>query len=175
MKHLLIVSTCLLSFQAHAEIFVCKDSSGRITYQQKPCLTTATVGTLKNIPDAPIEDQILARDRINKANEVYRQSVAKAEIERQQQEDRDRALEAMEIERRKLELLERQTIAAEKAAMAPRWSVGVRGVQRPGFHHRIGSPRFEKGSHRPRSNSGADISIEKKIVVNSVPSNNAIK
>ncbi|HYN55110.1 MAG TPA: hypothetical protein VES38_10440, partial [Methylotenera sp.] len=125
MKHLLIVSTCLLSFQAHAEIFVCKDSSDRITYQEKPCLTTATVGKLKNIPDAPIEDQILARDRINKANEIYRQNLAKAEIERQQQEERDLKLEALEIERRKVELLERQIIAAERAAIVPRWSLGV--------------------------------------------------
>ena len=176
MKHLLIISTCLLSFQVHAEIFVCKDGMGRITYQEKPCITTAMVGKLKNIPDAPIEEQILARDRINKASEIYRQSVAKAEIERQQQEERELALEAMEIERRKVELLERQTIATERATIIPRWSVGVRGFHRPGLHHGKGLHRFEGGAHRPRSNKTvADKSTEKRMVINSGTNNNVIQ
>lgn len=143
MKYLWIVLTSLLSFRANAEIFVCKDAVGRITYQDNPCLTT-TVGKLKNIPDAPLEEQILARNRINKASEIYRQSVAKAEIERQQQEERDLKLEALEIERRKVELLERQTIAAERATIVPQWSLGGRRLHRPSLNNGKGSHRFER-------------------------------
>ncbi|HYN54693.1 MAG TPA: hypothetical protein VES38_08320, partial [Methylotenera sp.] len=76
----------------------------------------------------------------------------------------------------KLELLERQTIAVEKAAMAPRWSLGVRGIHRPGLHHGKGSHRFERGTPRPRSNSTvSNKSPEKSMVINSGTNNNAIK
>ena len=141
MKHLLLVATFLLSFQVHAEIFVCKDDKNKVTYQEKPCLNT-TLRTLKNIPDAPIEDQILARDRISKANQIYHQQTLKAEAERQQSEARDRELEAMAIERRKVELLEKQ--AAELAA-ASRWNGGVRWGYWPW--------PYKHDSHRTRPNS----------------------
>ena len=122
MKHLLLVAAFLLSFEVHAEIFVCKDDKNKITYQEKPCLIT-TLRTLKNIPDASIEDQTLGRDRINKANEIYHQQALKAEAQRQQLEARDRELEALALERRKVELLEKQ--AAQQAA-ASQWNGGVR-------------------------------------------------
>ncbi len=159
MKYLLMLSTFLLTFQAHAEIFVCKDGKGRITYQEKPCLTIM-VNKLKNIPDAPIEDQILAQNRINKANEMYRQREAKAEVERQQQAAHDRALELIEIEKRKLELLERQTVAAERAA-ASRWVVGV-GYHRLGSHHKMGSHR--SGSHKAALNKTIGGKVEENRV-----------
>lgn len=165
MKHLLIVSTLFISFQVDAEIFVCKDNKNRITYQEKPCLTTM-VGKLKNIPDAPIEEQVLAQDRINKANEVYRQRIASEAVARQQQEANDREIEAIEIERRKLELLERQTIAAEKAAASSRWVGGVRWWHRLGTN-RVGYPR--SGSHR----SEASQSKGSKVVENRDIASNA--
>ncbi len=97
-------------------------SKNKITYQEKTCLNT-TLRTLINIPDAPIEDQILARDRIIKANEIYHQQALKAEVERQQLEARDIEIEALAIERRKVGLLEKQ--AAGQAA-ASQWNGGMR-------------------------------------------------
>ncbi len=124
------------------------------------------VGKLKNIPDAPIEEQVLAQDRINKANEVYRQRIASEAVARQQQEANDREIEAIEIERRKLELLERQTIAAEKAAASSRWVGGVRWWHRLGTN-RVGYPR--SGSHR----SEASQSKGSKVVENRDIASNA--
>lgn len=148
MKHLLLVAIFLLSFQVHAEIFVCKDDKNKITYQEKPCLNT-TLRTLKNIPDAPIEDQILARDRISKANEIYHQQALKAEVERQQSEVRDRELEALAIERRKVELLEKQ--AADQAA-ASRWNGGVRWGYWPWPYK-----PYKYGTHNTRPNRSTGV------------------
>ncbi|MES2637674.1 MAG: hypothetical protein V4605_10130, partial [Pseudomonadota bacterium] len=89
MKLLLMIFTLSLSFQAFAEIFVCKDAKNKITYQDEPCLDE-TVRTLKNVPDAPIEDQILAQERIKRANELSMQRALMAEAERQQQEKSNR-------------------------------------------------------------------------------------
>ncbi len=121
----------LLSCQAQAEIFVCKGGNNQLTYQDEPC-PDKTLRKLKNVPDAPIEDQILARERTDRAIALSEQRAAAAEAERQQQQKEFREQQAIAIEKQKLELLQRQTLAAEQSAIPP-WILGVRPAHR--FKH----------------------------------------
>ncbi|MES2499910.1 MAG: hypothetical protein V4570_05205 [Pseudomonadota bacterium] len=138
MKLLLMIFTLSLSFQAFAEIFVCKDAKNKITYQDEPC-SDETVRMLKNVPDAPIEDQILAQERIKRANELSMQRALMAEAERQQQEKSNREYQAIVLERRKLDLLEKQRLELEQST--PLWIIGAR----PGYGfgiNQFGSYRY---------------------------------
>ena len=87
----------MLPLMAQAEIFVCKDSKNQLTYQDEPCLNK-TLRTLKHVPDAPIEDQISARERIERANAQSQERAVAAELERQQQQKEYRELQAIAIE-----------------------------------------------------------------------------
>ena len=138
MKLLLIISVLALSFQAHAEIFVCKNAHNKITYQDEPC-ADQTLRTLKNVPDAPIEDQLEAHERIRKSTELSQQRALMAETERQQQEKANREYQAIALERRRLDLLEQQSVALEQT-VAPQWFIGGR----PGFGvNRSGAYRYD--------------------------------
>ena len=146
-EKLLLVSLTLISFEACADIFVCKDNFAKIIYQDEPCQTT-TLRTLKNVPDAPIEDQILARERIEKANALSLQRAQLAATERQEQDKANREYQAIAVEKRKLELLEKQNLESEQV-IVPQWIVGGRtgfGVNR--FNpYRYGTGRFGHGSY----------------------------
>lgn len=142
---LLLTSTALISFQLHAEIFVCKDNFNKITYQDEPCLDT-TIRKLKNVPDAPLEDQILAQQRIDKANALSLQRVQLAETERQQQEKVNREYQAIAIEKRKLELLEKQNLQLQQTIL-PQWIVSGFGFGINQFNpYKDGRGRF--GMHQ---------------------------
>ena len=139
MKLIFILSIVLLSFRANAEIFVCKDGKGRTLYQDKPC-ATETLRKLDTLPPPSIEEQTLAQERIDRMNEVSQQRATAAEIERQQQEKNDLEQERIAIERRKLELLEKQAaLEAEPARyiyVNPRFRYGVqRPHQHRDWHH----------------------------------------
>ena len=148
MRLLLLFLPLLIPSQASAEIFVCKNGANKITYQDEPCLDT-TIRKLKNIPDAPIEDQILAQERLNKAQTLSLQRAQLAEAERQQQDKVKREYQAIAIEKRKLELLEKQSLESEQA-MVPQWIVGGTngfGVNR--FNpYRYGTGRLGQGPYK---------------------------
>lgn len=154
MKLLLMISALALPLQAHAEIFVCKNVNNKITYQDTPCIDQ-TIRTLKNVPDAPIEYQIEAQERIRRSTELSEQRALIAEAERQQQEKANREYQAIAIERRKVELLEEQSVALEQT-IAPQWVIGGRsgfGVNRFGMY-RYGTGRrntYKPGVHKPSS------------------------
>jgi murein DD-endopeptidase MepM/ murein hydrolase activator NlpD len=139
-RHFCFLLGLLLTCPVQAEIFVCKDGNKQLTYQDEPC-PNKMLRKLKNVPDAPLEDQIMARERINRAVALSQERAAAAELERQQQQKEYRELQAIAIEKQKLELLERQTLAAEQSAIPP-WILGVRPAHRFG-HLR---PYANKGS-----------------------------
>ncbi len=155
-RHFCFLFGLLLSCPAQAEIFVCKDGNNQLTYQDEPC-PNKTLRKLKNVPDAPLEDQILARERMDRANALSLERAATAEAARQQQLKEYRELQAIAIEKQKLELLEKQTLAAEQSAIPP-WILGVRPAHR--FEHL--RPYIKRGSlgvgnnrssiNRPRHN-----------------------
>lgn len=109
------------AFQAHAEVFKCKDTKNKITYQNNPCLTS-TVGKIRKDADIPEEDRMRAQERIDGVFERERQRDATAERERLARQESARKFEleqeAKANEKRKIELLERQAIAAEQGAEA---------------------------------------------------------
>ena len=146
MKQLLTVFILILASQAQAEIFVCKDRNNKLTYQDEPCLSQ-TIRKLKNIPDAPIEEQILARERLNKAIALSQQRAATAEIERQQQAKKFRERQTLAIEARKLELLEREANTPQQV-FAPQWILGAR----PGYPFRLNRPYVHSGGSKSGNN-----------------------
>ncbi len=147
MNRFLIMLACMLPLMAQAQIFVCKDSKNQLTYQDEPCLNK-TLRTLKHVPDAPIEDQISARERIERANAQSQERAVAAELERQQQQKEYRELQAIAIEKQKLELLESQTLASEQYVIPP-WILGVRPAHRFGqLRPYANRGRFEAGGNR---------------------------
>lgn len=113
MKLIFMLSMVLLSIEAHAEIFVCRDAQNKTIYQDKPC-ALETVRTLEPIPAPSIEEQILAQERIDKLNEISSQRAMAAETERLQQEKNNLEQEKIELEKRKLELVEKQATLDEQ-------------------------------------------------------------
>ena len=151
MNRLLIMLACMLPLTAQAQIFVCKDSKNQISYQDEPCLNK-TLRTLKHVPDAPIEDQISARERLDRANALSQERALAAELEREKQQKEYRELQAIAIEKQKLELLERQTLASEQSVIPP-WILGVRPAHRFGqLRPYANRGRFETGSNRSSFN-----------------------
>ncbi|MFZ3088416.1 MAG: DUF4124 domain-containing protein [Methylotenera sp.] len=128
MRWWFVLSTLFIAFQAHAEIYKCKNENGTIVYQATIC-TAGAVGTIKKAPDIPIEEQMRAQERVSNIVEANRQKEATRELERQQRNEAkmkyDLDKKAVELERRKEaqekykeQLLRRQTEAAERAAAA---------------------------------------------------------
>lgn len=156
MNRLLVIFALILPCQAYAEIFVCKDTKNQLTYQDEPCLSQ-TVRKLKNVPDAPIEEQILARERIDRANALSQERAVATELARQQQQKEFRELQAIAIEKRKLELLERETLASEQSVI-PQWILGVRPAHRFGqlrpYANRSprGTAHHQSSNNRQRNN-----------------------
>lgn len=121
MRMFLMLFAMLLTFQAHAEVFKCKDAKNKITYQNSPCLIT-TVGKIRKDAAIPEEDRMRAQDRLDKDIETERQKRAEQQARRLQNEENAKKYEleqeAKANEKRKIELLERQAIAAEQGAIA---------------------------------------------------------
>ena len=117
----LMLFPMLLSSQAYAEVFKCKDTKNKITYQSSPCLTS-TVGKVRKDADIPEADRLRAQERIDGLFERERQRDAAAERERLARQESARKFELEQEtkanEKRKIELLERQAIAAEQGAAA---------------------------------------------------------
>lgn len=53
MRLILLLFLCFSSFVANADMFKCKDASGKIGYQDYPC-TTTTISYKKNVPSQTI-------------------------------------------------------------------------------------------------------------------------
>lgn len=112
MKCLLIISAMFLTFQAHAEIFKCKEVNGKISYQGTPCLT-GTASKINKPPEVPIDEQIRANTKLNNTKEMNRQHEAARKLEHQQQEESAKKEEASEMDNRQVEAVEQQTVILE--------------------------------------------------------------
>ena len=117
MRQLLMIFAIFFAFQAHAEIFKCKNDNGKITYQGTPCVSR-TVGKINKASDVPIGEQIRAKDNINSIIETNRQHDEAIELERQheeqQREENARRQEDRALENRRVMAAERQAAAAER-------------------------------------------------------------
>lgn len=103
-----------LSLPAHAEIFKCKDASGKINYQSLPCSSaTTTQGVIKvkeldPQADKKAEEKLKAWEEEHAAKEA-----AEMEEAKQRQIELDRK-ESLEIQRRAAIAQEQQAIAAQQ-------------------------------------------------------------
>lgn len=121
MKTLMFLFGVVISFHANAEIFKCKDSTNKISYQSNPCSTT-TLGKVRKDAGISEEDRLKAQERIDGVFERERQRNAAEERERAYRQDKAKKFqlekEAKINEDKKIKLLERQAIAAEEGAIA---------------------------------------------------------
>ena len=107
----------MISFQVDAEIFKCKDSTNKISYQNNPCSTT-TLGKVRKDADVSEDDRLRAQERIDVVFERERQRNAAEERERAARQKFQLEKEVKINEDKKIKLLERQAIAAEQGAIA---------------------------------------------------------
>ncbi|HEY0561857.1 MAG TPA: DUF4124 domain-containing protein [Methylophilus sp.] len=105
----------LLSFQLQAAIYVCKTAAGSTSYQDTPC-RVRMVGQLRNVPDAPIEDQLRVQASIQSAEANYQARMAQREVESQQAIEQARMQLALAIENKKLALLQQQAQEAQQTS-----------------------------------------------------------
>jgi|APLak6261699311_1056244.scaffolds.fasta_scaffold11885_1 type IV secretory pathway VirB10-like protein len=148
MKYLLIVIAFFFNAEAKAQVYKCKNEKGKITYQSSPCQND-TGGKLWIMPGPPIEEQMREQAKVaemearraeaykeqrlqaEKAQEAYDKKKLEEKIEAEKKQEQIRKMEAerrdeirrqqaLELERYKLRLMERQARAAEEAAFAAR-------------------------------------------------------
>jgi hypothetical protein len=117
MKRLLIMSAMFLTFQAHAEIFKCKDVNGNITYQGTPCLTGAG-SKISKAPEVPIEEQIQAHTEANKTIEMDRQHEAARKLKQQEENAKKEAARGQENGQE--EVVDQQTVTGSVSEAARR-------------------------------------------------------
>lgn len=148
MKTIFIIVALFFSLQAHADIYVCRDTLKKTIYQDEPC-AVEMVRMLKTVPPPSAEELWLAQERVRSLNEYWQQSAALAQLQRRQDEIYALELEKIDLEKRKLELQEKQALASEQTVpifVNPNFSYGFNshGLHRHGFN------RF--GMHRPHTN-----------------------
>lgn len=150
MKTILILITLLFSLQVHADIYVCRDDQKRMIYQDEPC-AVEMIRKLKGLPAPSAEEQLLVQERIRRLNEISQQRAAMAELQRRQDEMNALALERIDLEKRQLDLLEKQASASEQALpifIDPNFRYGLNkhGLHSHGFN-RFGANRPHKNKH----------------------------
>lgn len=148
MKYLLIVIAFFFNTEANAQVYKCKNEKGKITYQSSPCQNETGKKVLilsgptkeeQMIEQARVaeiqarraEENEKQRIRAEEAQKEYDNRKEKEKIEAEKKQEQIRKMEAerqeeirrqqaLELERYKLHLMERQVRASEEAAFAAR-------------------------------------------------------
>lgn len=95
MKWIIIAAT-LLSVPAHAEMFKCKDGSGKVTYQESPCQSGSKAGALK-LKDSASGAQIVSGKEMEKGEKLSdKWKNARVEAEKQAKIDATKPKEKAE-------------------------------------------------------------------------------
>jgi hypothetical protein len=108
-----------LSLSTNAEVFKCKNATGKIIYQSEPCVSGATqqgVIKVKEMTPQEVED---SKARLKSWQEQQAaDDAAKQEAERQRQAELDRQ-QSLELQRRSVIAQEQQAIAAQQSQNQP--------------------------------------------------------
>lgn len=113
MKYLLIAFV-LMSLSAHAEVFKCKDSTGKIIYQEQPCAMGAVTQGVINVKQMTPEETAAAKEKLNawQQQQAAQDAEARAaEIERQAARERQ---ESLELQRRSVNAQEQQAVQGQQ-------------------------------------------------------------
>ncbi len=137
MKTLIGCVLLLAAVDSQSAIYVCQDMREHISYQDTPCAVTSSIGQLKNIPDAPIADQLRVQARIQSANAKYQQRMAMIETERLQNLALMQQAQALAVEYQKLALLEQQM---QQARDNPPYFISYQPARYWHRGHRLGTP-----------------------------------
>jgi Domain of unknown function (DUF4124) len=99
MKYLLIAFV-LMSLSAHAEVFKCKNATGKIIYQAEPCATGAVTQGVINVKQMSPEETAAAKEKLNAwQQQQAAEDAANQAAERERQAARERQ-ESLELQRR---------------------------------------------------------------------------
>lgn len=157
MKYLLIPIT-LMSLSVHAEVFKCKNATGKIIYQADPCASGAVTQGVINVKEMTPEETAAAKAKLNAWQEQQAAQDAEARAaERERQEARERQ-ESLELQRRSVNAQEQQAGQGQQPYQynsplvvpgygynRPYWNNGMQ----PPYGGAWGSPNYPY--HRPHN------------------------
>jgi Domain of unknown function (DUF4124) len=114
MMNYIFMALIALSLSAHAEVFKCKDATGKTLYQQEPCSPgTAAQGVVK-VKEMTAYEVDLAKAKLKAWQEQQAiDDVAKKAVEKERQAELERQ-ESLELQRRSVIAQERQAIAGQQ-------------------------------------------------------------
>jgi hypothetical protein len=142
MKHMnhiaILLSVLSLSVTANAEVFKCKQVSGKIIYQPTPCPSGATHQGVIKVKEMTPEETEEAKVRLKAwQEEQAANDAAKKEAEKQRQAELEKQ-ESLELQRRSVIAQEQQAIAEQQ-----RQNQGGGGIIMPpyGFNGRYWTNR----------------------------------
>ncbi|WP_411727083.1 DUF4124 domain-containing protein [Methyloglobulus sp.] len=116
MRHMSHISVLLVAFSlaANAEVFKCKQVSGKISYQPTPCTSEATPQGVIKVKKMASEEAEAAKARLKAWQEEQAASdAAKKEAEKQRQAELEKQ-ESLELQRRSVIAQEQQAIAEQR-------------------------------------------------------------
>ncbi|NOS73287.1 MAG: DUF4124 domain-containing protein [Methyloglobulus sp.] len=121
MKHnnYIFIALLVFSLSIHAEVFKCKDASGKTIYQSNPCSSGSMpqgVIKVKEMTPQEVEDS-KARLQVWQKEQAANDA-AKKEAEKQQQAELEKQ-ESLELQRRSVIAQEQQAIAAQQRQNQP--------------------------------------------------------
>lgn len=121
MKHnnYIFIALLVFSLSIHAEVFKCKDATGKTIYQPNPCSSGSMpqgVIKVKEMTPQEVEDSKARLQTWQK--EQAANDAAKKEAEKQQQAELEKQ-ESLELQRRSVIAQEQQAIAAQQGQNQP--------------------------------------------------------
>jgi Domain of unknown function (DUF4124) len=145
-----------LALSANADVFKCKNATGKIIYQAEPCSSGAESQGVINVKKLTPEETEAAKTRLNAWQEQQTiEEANKREAERQRQADLDRQ-QSLELQRRSVAAQEQQAIAAQQrqyqggTGYIPPYGYGGYGYHpytRPYYPYHNGG--WNPGMHQP--------------------------
>ena len=111
---LTFTSILLLSLTVHADVFKCKDKTGKIIYQPDPCVSgEVTQGIIKVKPMTPEENEAAKAKLSAWQKEQAAYETGKKAVEKEQQAELEKQ-ESLDLQRRSVIAQEEQAIAAQQ-------------------------------------------------------------
>jgi hypothetical protein len=104
----------VLSLSAQADVFKCKQASGKIAYQSEPCPSNAATQGVVKVKQMTPEETEAAKAKLNAWQQQQAiQDLEKRAAERERQADLDRQ-QSLELQRRSVAAQEQQAISAQQ-------------------------------------------------------------
>jgi hypothetical protein len=104
----------MIGFPVHAEVFKCKQASGKIIYQPSPCTSGTSVQKVVSVKEMTPEQREEAKIKLKTWQDQQAvEEAAKLQAEKERQEEL-RKQESLELQRRSVAAQEQEAIAAQQ-------------------------------------------------------------